>query len=149
MRGALAVAVGVLAFVAGCGGSGGGGGDRLSREEFQSQANAICEKYQKQLDALPQPQSIDDLPDAVSQALTLIDRQIEEIGNLNPPEEFQEDFDAMMEQADKTRDAANDLSEAAKDQDQQGIQDAIEQGQTASQEADNFASNLGLDACKG
>ena len=27
------------------------------------------------------------------------------------------------------------------------IQDAIEQGQAASQEADKFASNLGLDAC--
>lgn len=149
MRGALAVSVGVLALVvAGCGGSG-GGGDRLSKEEFQSQANAICDKYQKQLGALPEPQSIDDLPDAVSQALALIDRQIEEIGNLNPPQELQDDFDAMMEQADKTRDAANDLSQAAKDRDEQGIQDAIDQGQAASKEADKFASNLGLDACKG
>jgi hypothetical protein len=149
MRGALAAAVGLLALlVAGCGG-GSGDGARLSKSDFQSQANAICDKYQEQLDALQKPQTLDEIPALVDQALAIIDKEIEEISQLKPPEELQSDFDAMIEQADKTKKAADDLSAAAKDKDQADVAKAIAAGQTASKEADTLAGELGLDACKG
>ncbi|MEO8289648.1 MAG: hypothetical protein ABI649_01470 [Gaiellaceae bacterium] len=146
MRGALA-AVGVLALLAsGCGGDGGG---RLSQSEFQSRANAICAKYQKQLDALQEPQSLDEIPDLVDQALAIIDQEIEEIAALNPPAELQSDFDLMIEQAEKTKKAADDLSEGAKANDQAAVQKALDEGNTASDDADRIAGELGLDSCKG
>ena len=60
---------------------------RLSREEFQSQANAICAKYQKQLNALGTPSSLEEIPDLVEQALAILNKEVAEIAALNPPED--------------------------------------------------------------
>ena len=67
MRGSVAALVGVLVLLAA--GCGGGGEEPLSKAEFQSEANAICAKYEKQLNALGTPSSIDEIPDLVQQAL--------------------------------------------------------------------------------
>ena len=148
MRGAVAALVGVLVlFVTACGG--GGDGARLSTEEFQSQANAICAKYQKQLNALGSPTSIEEIPDLVDQALEILNKEVDEIAALNPPEDLQSDFDKMIAASDKTKAAADDLSTAAKSGDQAAVQKALEEGNAASKEADQLATNLGLTECKG
>jgi hypothetical protein len=145
MRGGVATLVGVLVLLAtGCGGE-----SRLSKADFQSQANAICDKYQAQLKALPTPTSLDEIPDLVDQALAILNKEIDEIGNLNPPEELQDQFDAMLEESDKTKQAADDLSAAAKSGDQAAVQKALDTGNAASNKADQIATELGLDSCKG
>jgi len=146
MRGFVAALVGVLVLLAGCGG---GGDTRLSREEFESQGNAICAKYQKQLNELGTPSSLDEIPDLVDKALVILNKEIDEIAALNPPEELQGDFDKMIAASDKTKAAADDLSSAAKAGDQAAVQKALEEGNAASAEADQLAGNLGLDSCKG
>ena len=146
MRGAAAALVGVLVlFATACG----GGGARLSTEEFQSQANAICAKYQKQLNALGSPTSIEEIPDLVDQALEILNKEVDEIAALNPPEDLQSDFDKMIAASDKTKAAADDLSTAAKSGDQAAVQKALEEGNAASDEADQLATNLGLTECQG
>lgn len=147
MRGTPAAVVGVLAFLAA--GCGGGSGERLSKGEFQSQANAICAKYQKQLDAVQEPQNLDQIPELVDQALKIIDQEIAEISRLNPPADFQSDVDRMIDQAGKTKKAAADLSDAATAKDQAAVQKALREGTAASDEADKIASGLGLNSCTG
>ena len=147
MRGAAAVLVGVLVLVTACGG--GGSSARLSKEEFQSQANAICAKYQKQLDALGTPSSLDEIPALVDKALVILNKEIDEVGALNPPEELQSDFDKLIAASNETKAAADDLSSAAKAGDQAAVQKALEEGNAASAEADQLAGTLGLDSCKG
>jgi len=146
MRGSIAALVGVLVLLAGCGG---GGDTRLSREEFESQANAICAKYQKQLNALGTPSSVEEIPDLVEQALAILNKEVAEISALNPPTDMQTEFDAMIEASNNTKDAANDLSQAAKDGDQAAVQKALDEGNAASKKADQIATQLGLDSCKG
>jgi hypothetical protein len=139
--------VGVLVLlVTACGG---GGGDRLSKAEFQSQANAICAKYEKQLKAIGSPTSLDEIPDLVGQALVILDKEIDEVSALNPPEELQDTFDQLIAATNKTKAAADDLSEAAKSGDQAAVQKALEEGNAASKEADDLAGNLGLESCEG
>jgi len=147
MRGSAALLVGalVLLFAAACGG--GGGDTRLSREEFESQANAICAKYQKQLNAVGAPSSVDEIPDFVEQALAILNKEIAEIGALNPPTDMQTDFDAMIEASNNTKDAADDLSAAAKAGDQAAVQKALDEGNAASKKADQIATQLGLSEC--
>ena len=145
MRGSVAAVVGVLALLAA--GCGGGGEEPLSKAEFQTQANAICAKYQKQLNALGIPSSIDEIPDLVQQALVILNKEIDEIAALNPPDELQSDFDKMIAASNKTKAAANDLSAAAKSGDQAAVQKALEDGNAASDEADQFATGLGLSEC--
>jgi hypothetical protein len=136
--------VGVLVLLAaGCG----GGEEPLSKAEFQSQANAICAKYEKQLNALGTPSSIDEIPDLVQQALVILNKEIDEIAALNPPDELQSDFDKMITASNKTKAAANDLSAAAKSGDQAAVQKALEDGNAASDEADQLATGLGLGEC--
>jgi hypothetical protein len=148
MRGLVAVLVGVLVLLAaGCGG--GGSDTRLSREEFESQANAICAKYQKQLHAIGTPSSVEEIPDLVEQALAILNKEVAEIAALNPPADMQTEFDAMIEASNNTKAAANDLSQAAKDGDQAAVQKALDEGNAASKKADQIATQLGLDSCKG
>ena len=147
MRGAVAASVGVLVLlVTACGG---GGDARLSKEEFQSQANAICAKYQKQLNAVGSPSSLDEIPDLVDQALAILNKEIDEVGALNPPEELQSDFDKLLAATDRTKAAAADLSAAAKNGDQAAVQKALEEGNAANTEANQLADNLGLGSCNG
>jgi hypothetical protein len=145
MRGSVAALVGVLALLAA--GCGGGGEEPLSKAEFQSQANAICAKYEKQLNALGAPSSIDEIPDLVQQALVILNKEIDEIAALNPPDELQSDFDKLIAASNKTKAAANDLSAAAKSGDQAAVQQALEDGNAASDEADQLATGLGLGEC--
>lgn len=145
MRGSIAALAGVLTLlVAACGG---GGDARLSEEEFQSQANAICAKYQKQLDALGTPASLDEIPELVDQALAILNKEVDEIDALNPPQELQSDVDKLLAATDRTRAAADDLSAAATSGDQAAVQQALDEGNAATKEADDLASSLGLDEC--
>ena len=146
MRGFVAALVGVLVLLAGCGG---GGDTRLSREEFESQGNAICAKYQKQLQAVGNPSSIDEIPDLVDQAVAILNREIAEIAALKPPADMQTEFDALIDASNNTKDAAADLSQAAKDGDRAAVQKALGEGKAASEKADQIATQLGLDSCKG
>ena len=145
MRGSVAAVLGGLALLAA--GCGGGGEEPLSKAEFQSQANAICAKYEKQLNALGAPSSIDEIPDLVQQALVILNKEIDEIAALNPPDELQSDFDKLIAASNKTKAAANDLSAAAKSGDQAAVQKALEDGNAASDEADQLATGLGLGEC--
>ena len=145
MRGALAALVGVFVLLAA--GCGGGSSARLSETEFQSQANAICAKYQKQLNAVGAPSSVDEVPDFVEQALAILNKEIAEIAALNPPTDMQTDFDAMIEASNNTKDAADDLSAAAKAGDQAAVQKALDEGNAASKKADQIATQLGLSEC--
>jgi hypothetical protein len=145
MRGSVAALVGVIVLLtAGCGG---GAEEPLSKAEFQSQANAICAKYEKQLNALGTPSSIDEIPDLVQQALVILNKEIDEIAALNPPDELQSDFDKLIAASNRTKAAANDLSAAAKSGDQAAVQKALEDGNAASDEADQLATGLGLGEC--
>jgi hypothetical protein len=147
MRVSAAALMGVFALLAtGCGG---GDGARLSKQEFQTQANAICAKYEKQLKAIGSPTSIEEIPDLVDQALVILDKEIDEVSALNPPEELQGNFDKMLAATGRTKAAASDLSEAAKAGDQAAVQKALEEGNAASNDADELAANLGLGDCNG
>ena len=77
----------------------------------------------------------------------LSSRSNDEIAALNPPDELQSDFDKMIAASNKTKAAANDLSAAAKSGDQAAVQKALEDGNAASDEADQLATGLGLSGC--
>jgi hypothetical protein len=148
MRGGAAALVGVLVLLAtACGG--GGNDARLSREDFESQANAICDKYQTQLNHLKSPTSLEEIPDFVDHALAILNKEVAEITALNPPVDLQTEFDAMIAASNDTKAAADDLSQAARDGDEAAVQKALDEGNAASKKADQIATQLGLDSCKG
>jgi hypothetical protein len=143
LRGTAALVVGILVLAA----SACGGEDALSKEEFQEQGNAICEKYDKQIEDISTPTSVEEVPGYVNKALPIVERQIEDMKELSPPEEDQETFDAMIEEAEKTVQAGRELGEAAEAKDDAAIEQALNEGNTASDRADEHATELGLTDC--
>jgi hypothetical protein len=142
-------AAGLAAVLALLGAACGGGddGDRLSEEEFRTQANAICEEYDAKIAEIGSPESPEDIPEFVEQGIPVIEEGLAELRALNPPAELEEDYNAMLDETEKAIPAARDLSEAAAEGDAEAVQEAIEQGQRADEASDRFATELGLDAC--
>ena len=144
MRYALGLALFFACLAAGCGG---GGGGRLSQEEFQQQANAICEKYDKKIQALGSPQSPADIPAYVQQGIPLLRQGIAELRALNPPADVEDDYNRMLDETAKAIPAAEKLADAAEKNDAVAVQDAIKQGQQADSASDELATKLKLDRC--
>lgn len=143
LRVTVALVAGALALAA----SACGGEDALSKEEFQKQGNAICAKYDKQIEDISTPTSVEEVPAYVNKALPIVERQIEDMKELNPPEEDQETFDALIAEAEKTVRAGRELGEAAEAKDDAAIEQTLNEGNTASDRADEHATELGLTDC--
>jgi hypothetical protein len=143
LRVVVALAAGALALAA----SACGGEETLSKDEFEEQGNAICAKYDKQIEEIGTPTSVEEVPAYVNKALPIVERQIEDMKELSPPEEDQEAFDAMIAEAEKTVQAGRDLGEAAEAKDDVAIEQALDEGNTASDRADEHATTLGLTDC--
>ena len=144
MRHALGLVLFFACLTAGCGG---GGGDRLSQEEFQQQANVICEKYDKKIQALGSPESPADIPDFVQKGIPLLRQGIAELRALNPPADVEDDYNRMLDETAKAIPAAEKLADAAEKGDAAAVQDAIKEGEQADSASDELATKLKLDRC--
>ena len=144
MRRALVPLVALVA-LAGCGG--GGGGDRLSQAELVSKADAICQEYEAKLNALGQPQNEDQLADFADKAVPIAEDGREDLGELNPPENLEDTYDAWLEQGDKAIDIVERLREAAEDGDQAEIQKIAQEAEQADRESNRLAAELGFKQC--
>jgi hypothetical protein len=145
MRFAGIAVLGALGLLAvGCGG---GGGGRLSEAEFREQANAICLEYDRRIEDLGEPGSLEEVPEFVNQAIPIIEEGLAELRELEPPEELEADYDRMLDETERSVGVAERLRDAAAEGDQQAVQDALEEGNAADSESDRIARDLGLDEC--
>jgi len=135
-------AVGAALGLAGCGGD-----ERLSADEFRERGNAICQKYEKQIEAIPTPTSLGDIPEYVDEAIPIVEQEIEELKALEPPEENQETFDQMIAEAEKAAAVGPELREAAEANDRAEIERVLDEGNAAADRADERAQALGLNDC--
>jgi hypothetical protein len=136
------VALSVLA--AGCGG---GGDNRLSKEDFQQQANAICKRYDEKIAAIGTPSSPADIPAFVEKGIPLIQQGIAELRALRPPADLQADYDRMLDETAKAIPAARKLADAAAKNDAAAVQEALKEGNDANTASDELATKLGLPQC--
>lgn len=142
-RGALTLAASsaVLALAA-CGGD-----EQLSQAELREQGNAICAKYDKQIDEIAVPSAVEEIPAYVTKAAPIVEREIEALKELDPPAEDQQTFDQMIAEEEKTLAAGRSLGDAAEKGDDAAVEKALNEGNTASDKADEHARTLGLDDC--
>jgi hypothetical protein len=141
-RAIAALAAGAVLSASGCGGD-----DRLSEEEFREQANSVCADYEDRIRDIGTPTSVDEIPAYVDEALPVVEQEIEELKALSPPSEQQETFDEMIAEAEKAAAVGPELREAAEENDRAAIERALDEGNAASDRADEHARELGLTAC--
>lgn len=111
LYGGLCLAVLALGLVAaGCG----GGDDALTKSEFLKQGNAICKKGNKVIDsaankAFPsnqQPSDAEITKFAEDTAIPEIQKEIDGIGDLNPPSADEDKVNAILDEAQVALDKA-------------------------------------------
>ena len=144
MRRAL-LSFGACVALAGCGGD--GGGDRLSRAELVSRADAICRTYEARLDALGQPTNVDELKEFADKSVPIAKEGRDELRALEPPEDLEATYDAWLEQGDEAIEIVERLRDAAEDGDTAEIQRIARDAQRADTESNRLAGELGFRQC--
>lgn len=159
----LLAGVTVLAVLAaGCGGgSDGGGGERLSKAEFVTKADAICtdfkakgEKLKLDLPAGFDPTSasateeqLDKFGDYIDDNVKLFRTEIDELRDLNPPVDVEDDFNKAVSLLEETADEGEDAAGAAHDADRDKLKEKLAESEKHSNEANTLAKKLGLTVC--
>ena len=136
----------LLAFtlgVAACGGS----SPRLSRSDFVQKANAVCEKYNDELRALPRPTSAAEFADFVHKGKALVRKQVDELGGLKPPAALQPAFDRLLAVAGREAPILDQMEVAAKGGDLKKAQRLDAKLSAVDAKANGDARRLGLTVC--
>lgn len=107
--------VGAVALIAGCGG---GSDDRLSLDDFRTQADAVCADANRLTDAIEAPTSNDGVLPALEATQAATDPSIEKLKDITPPEDLQSKWDeaiTLQEQQSAALQSAIDRIKAGED----------------------------------
>jgi hypothetical protein len=144
MRATL-ISAALAVVLAGCGGS--GGGDRLSKAEWVTQADAICKRVNDRLEQTEQPETMPELVTVLEQGLADVDAAIADLRELEPPEEIEGDVDAWLAKVEEASEEIEKARDAAKAQDEAKLSAALEEGTRVNDEGNRRARELGLKEC--
>jgi hypothetical protein len=135
-----------IVVLAGCGGSD-SSGQRLTRDEYAKQADAICSKYKHKTDALSRPATLSDLADVADQVLPLLDDARGELRDLRPPQNEEATANAWLDEFDVITDDVKKIRDAAKKNDGAAVQAAAAPALQHNQHANELATQLGMTVC--
>ena len=147
MRALLLCVGAALLVLAGCSGGDDEGADRLSKDEYVRQADAICEDYERRLDELGDPQSIRDLGRLAGEARPIAQEGVAKLKELKPPEELEPEVDEWLELNDLSVRRIGELGEAAGAGDEDRVQEIARDAAADEERADDLAREIGLKAC--
>jgi hypothetical protein len=139
------LALALVAATTGCGES--KGGERLTKEEYVRQADAICAKFERELDALPEPTTIEEVGRLADQAKPIAREGQAALKRLRPPLDLEEDVDAWLERNQENVDAIDDLRAAADDADEAAARAVSQRAVENERKADALAKRIGLVDC--
>jgi hypothetical protein len=144
--GAALVACAIAA--AGCGGGGGGGSDgSLTTEEFVAQADAICQRAHAQLQALPDPTSLEQAARLARRGVEIGEAELEQLRGLRPGEEIAAQVDRAYGLLDQQLDLERRLADAAEAGDEAAANEIIAKGDLLEAEAGGLSRRIGLQVC--
>jgi hypothetical protein len=144
MRQAVPAVLCVL-LLAACGG--GGGSSRLSKSEFDSKADAICDQYQKKINDVPQPNGVKDVPDYIDKVLPLLREGTSKLADLKPPENLQSTADEWRLILHEEVSKAEALKKAAEKGDIAEVGKIANEADAKDKRGNELASQLGATSC--
>ena len=119
--------------------------ERLTAEEFEAQANEICRQGSEDIDRLFEEQfgELEEEPPA-EEAEAFIDdeiapriqQQIDDLRDLNPPEDIEDEVEELLDEAEQALDEIGDLSA-----------EELFSGEDPFEDVNRRSSELGLTAC--
>jgi outer membrane murein-binding lipoprotein Lpp len=130
--------------LAGCGAS---DGSRLTREQYASKADAVCQKYKQKSDALSSPTTLPALASVADRLLPLLNDARRELRALRPPAREQATANAWLDAFDVSIDDVRKIRDRAKAGDRAGVGDVATRAQQHNGRANELAAQLGMTVC--
>ena len=126
-----------------------GGGQDLSKEEYVSKLNAMCEDFDAREARIGgEPGTIADLVENGPRIADAFERAIfEKIGTLEAPEEIADQANRLVGIAGQQRDVLRGLVDAAKDSNLNALRQLVSKNDALNKESNAIARELGADAC--
>ena len=135
-----------VVLVAACGGE-----DRLSRDEYVKQADAICADYEEKLEeqerALQEAESPDELASVIDRAIPTIREGTDRLDALEPPEDLESQVNQWNRLNDENIKKLEQIRDAAKAGDTGKIGSLGEEISANEEDADKLARDIGLRDC--
>jgi hypothetical protein len=140
------LAILVVLLLAACGG-GGGGSSRLSKSEFDSKANAICDEYEKKINDVQEPKNVKEVPDYIDKVLPLLREGTSKLDDLKPPEDLQSTADEWRKVLHDQVGEAEALKKAAEKRDTAEVGRIANEADQKNKRGNQLAAQLGAQHC--
>jgi hypothetical protein len=141
LDGVLCILVAVL--TAGC-----AGGEPLTKEQYVSKLNAMCEDFSAKEQEIGEPHTLADLVDNGPRILDAFEKAIaDKVGTLEAPGEIADQAERLVDLADQQRDVLGALVDAAKDNDVARVRELASKNEALNKEANSVMRELGAEAC--
>ena len=137
----IAPVVLVTALLAGC------GGDELSEDEFRSETNAACKKYNDALTKVPNAQSVAEIPKVLNATDPLLETLISDLEDIEAPGDQSDDFDKLIDNAKDAKKTLGELRSAAQQRDEAELRKVALAAQQRERDTQRVARDLGVATC--
>ena len=144
MRRASSLAL-ALVFLSGCGG--GSGGPALTKEQYAAKADAICGKYNKQVNALGNPSNLQDLATVADRTLPILGSAIDELDALKPPASEKAICGSVAHPGSKPEGRPAGDSRQGESRNTQDVQSVLPKAQDHNSKSNSLAAELGMSVC--
>lgn len=131
--------------VSGCGGGSSGGA--LGKKDFISKADAICREIDKKINAIPNPQKVEDVAGFVDKTTPLFDDGIARLKKLEAGDDIKAGADQLISGLEQQRVVIADLRTAAGNKDAKAMQKASVDGSKISKRLAAQARQTGFKSC--
>jgi len=141
---------GVLGIVVGAMAAGCAGEEPLSKEQYVSRLNAMCEDFSEKEREIGDPQTLADLVENGPRILDTFEKTIvDEVRSLKAPDEIADQADHLVDLGEQQRDVIAELIDAARDGDFAKVRELDSKNKALNNEAGSIARNLGAESCAG
>jgi hypothetical protein len=144
MRRASPVALALVFLLPGCGS---GSGKPLTKDEYASKADAICGKYNQQINSFANPKNLSDLAKVADKTLPVLDNAIRDIGKLEPPASEKALSDQWLAQVRNLKGDLQEIRDKAKAGSMDGVRAVVPKATEHNAKSNALASQLGMSVC--
>ena len=141
---ATLIALALVVLLPGCGGA---SGKPLTKEEYASQADAVCGKYNEQIKSLANPKNLSDLAKVADKTLPLLDQAIGDLNKLRPPASEKALADQWLAQVRGLKSDLQEIRDKAKTGDLQAVQAVVPRATDHNSKSNALAGQLGMSVC--
>jgi hypothetical protein len=117
------------------------------KSAWARRADAICAAAQARIDALPQPADPAGVAAQLAQVVAIAKQEVADLRELTPPAGSEDEVDRFVGALGRSVSALERVVDATVEGDEDAIDRALGEGQTAADEAQREADTLGLTAC--